>query len=424
MRLESIGMGKPVSFKDLPNGMRYYGRFDRVANSSGIGVKCGSMHTSSGKTGLPHFVEHILSRLTKQYSVKEVDLILRKFLGNGDADWNVRIDKSSTFFGHSMLLRPSHMRACFDIFANMLKDRLINREGRDVEQSRIINEYYLRGVDIMDELLWDTLHHEVYRHNPARHRIDCLPDELQSVSVRDLVNFTRKYYVPRNMFMIVLGPRFRVTERMAYKYFAEWPDVPAPEPPFDPSKFRDSITSHKVCTIERQGINQHHLMLGFSVDKFGCTNHYALKVLVNLLEYLLVDRLQEHPNGVYRSPVMLSQSKYHGLLTISFATKDPDFVREGVDRVIGLCGSLQKDLADSNVFNSVLRRTFYEYIGPFVNDANQLMEDIIDSAANGDEDLTVLHSGKQALEKVDRGTMRDLATHFLNNGVLVHIKPV
>src|SRR3989344_1665296 len=156
MRLESIGMGKLVSFKDLPNGMRYYGRFDQVANASGIGIKCGAMNTPPGKTGLPHFVEHVLCRATRKYTVKEVDLTLRRYLGNGDADWNVRIDRYSTFFGHLMLLKPSHMRICFDIFANMLCDRMIDSQGHATEQSRIHNEYHLRGVDVLDELLWDT----------------------------------------------------------------------------------------------------------------------------------------------------------------------------------------------------------------------------------------------------------------------------
>lgn len=425
MRLESIGMGKPVSFKDLPNGMRYYGRFDQVANASGIGVKCGAMNAPLGKTGLPHLAEHILCRSTKKYAAREVELVLRRYLGDADNDWNVRIDKYSTFFGHLMLLRPSHMRACFDMFANMLRDRIINQEGNDIEQSRVINEYYLRGADVMEELLWDTLHSEVYKSNPARHRIDCLPNELQSVSVRDLINFTRRQCVPRNMFLIVLGPRFKVAERMAYKYFADLPDLPAPEPIFDPSKYQETILEHKVCTIERPGIGQDHIMLGFSIEEFGGRNHYALQVLVNILNnHLLVEKLQEHSRGVYRSPVMLSQSKYHGLLTISFATKDRDFVQEGIDRAMNACNELREQLVDPEVFRSALYRTFYEYIGPFVNDANQLLEMIIDSAANGDEDLVTLHSGKQELEKVTREKIRALANQFLTDKfVTVHIRP-
>ena len=263
MRLESIGMGKLVSFKDLPNGMRYYGRFDQVANASGIGIKCGAMNTPPGKTGLPHFVEHVLCRATRKYTVKEVDLTLRRYLGNGDADWNVRIDRYSTFFGHLMLLKPSHMRICFDIFANMLRDRMIDSQGHATEQSRIHNEYYLRGFDVMEEFLWDQLHEKAYKRNPARHRIDCLPQELQTVSANDLIAFTKKYYVPRNMFMIIMGPRFKVAEKMAYQYFSDWPNRPAPEPDFDPAD-SEPISGQNVYTIERPGIGQHHVMLPFN----------------------------------------------------------------------------------------------------------------------------------------------------------------
>ena len=424
MRLESISMDKPVSFKDLPNGMRYYGRFDRVANASGIGAKCGAIHTPPGKTGLPHFVEHTLCRATRKYTVKEIDLTLRLYLGSGDDDWNVRIDRNSTFYGHLMLLRPSHMRICFDIFANMLRDRMIDQQGHLVEQSRIHNEYYLRGLDVIDELLWDTIHDKAYQRNPARHRIDCIPDELQSISAQELIAFTKKYYVPRNMFMIVLGPRFKVAERMAYKYFSDWPDLPAPKPDFDLQKCQELISGQQVHIVERPGIGQHHVMLGFNAEKFGSPNHYSLQVLVQILELLLVDELQEHDRGVYRSPVMLSQSKYHGLITASFATKDPEFVEESVARITKACKQLQENLVDPEVFKSALYRVYYEYIGPFVNDANKLLEMIIDSAANGDEDLVILHSGKQALESVTRERIRALADRFLTQDFLtVHIRP-
>jgi len=424
MRLESIGMGKLVSFKDLPNGMRYYGRFDQVANASGIGIKCGAMNTPPGKTGLPHFVEHVLCRATRKYTVKEVDLTLRRYLGNGDADWNVRIDRYSTFFGHLMLLKPSHMRICFDIFANMLRDRMIDSQGHATEQSRIHNEYYLRGFDVMEEFLWDQLHEKAYKRNPARHRIDCLPQELQTVSANDLIAFTKKYYVPRNMFMIIMGPRFKVAEKMAYQYFSDWPNRPAPEPDFDPAD-SEPISGQNVYTIERPGIGQNHVMLGFNAEKFGGCNYYLQKVLAQVLEQLLLEKLQEHKHGVYRSPVMLSQSKYHGLLTVSFATKDTEFVEDGIARITGLCKQMREELVDFEVFKSALYRVFYEYIGPFVNDANELLEMIIDSATNGDEDLTILHSGKQALEKVTREMIRDLANQFLTSEFLtIHIKPV
>lgn len=424
MRLESIGMGKQVSFKDLPNGMRYYGRFDKIANSSGIGVRCGAMNTPPGKTGLPHFVEHVLCRETRKYTAQEVELTLRRYLGGGDDDWNVRIDLYSTFFGHLMLLKSNHMRICFDIFANMLRDRMINKEGHDVEQSRVHNEYYLRGIDVAEEFVWDLLHEKVYQRNPARHRIDCLPNELQTISVHDLVAFTKKYYVPRNMFMIVMGPRFKVAERMAYQYFSDLPDLPVPKQDFSAPEYNESISGQKIHMIERSGISQHHVMIGFNADKFGGHNHYSLKVLVQVLEKLLVDKLQEHNRGVYRSPVMLSQSKYHGLLTVSFATKDPEFVEEGIVRINDLCKQLRDQLVGIDVFKSALCRTFYEYIGPFVNDANNLMEMVIDSTANGDEDLLVLHSGKQALERVTREMIRDLANQFLTSEFLVvHIKP-
>ncbi len=424
MRLESIGMDKPVSFGTLPNGLRYYGRFDRVANAGGIGMKFGSMHAPGGKCGLPHFVEHLLSRSASKYSDEETNLILRRYLGGPDSDINVRIDRHSTFYGHLMLLKPSHMRKCFDLFAHMLKDRIVDVQDLEIERSRIQNEHCLRGVDIMDELLWETLHEMAYRNNPARYRVDCLPNELASISLSEVRAFIRKNCVPRNIFIVVLGPRFKVAERMACEYFQDWPDQPVPELDYDLSDGYAPLKEPVVRVISRSGISQDHVMIGFPVEEFGGKNHYGLRVLVHILEHLLYTPLQEHSRGVYRNPILLSQSKFHGLLTVNFATVHPDFVEPGIVSVSDLCRRLRESLVDPNVFNATVHRTFYEWVGPFVNDANELLELIIDSAANGDEDLMLLHAGRAELEKVTRRTIMNLANQFLTPEFLkVHIKP-
>src|SRR3989344_7782249 len=409
MRFECISAGKPVSFGDLPNGVRFYGRFDRVANAGGIGVKCGSMHTPGGRGGLPHLVEHIISRSARKYSDREINLAFRRYFGGPDGDINIRIDRYSTFFGHFMLLRPTHMRICFDFFANMLKDRLVGPDSLEVERSRIQNEYYLVGMDVVEEVLSDTIHEMAYRTNPARHRIDCVPEELNAISLAEIRAFIRKHYVSRNMFMVVLGPRFKTVERMACQHFADWPDRTAPKPEYYMADGYAPLRTIKTQGLQRPGIGQHHVMIGFPVEEFGGKNHYTLRVLIHILEYLLYDQLQEHRRCVYRNPVNLSQSKWHGLLTVNFATVNFDFVDPGVEAILGVCKSLRENMVDSDVFQVALNRTFYEWVGPFVNDANKLLESIIDSAANGDADLTLLHSGRSELEKIIRKKIIDAA---------------
>lgn len=424
MRFESIGMGKPVSFGDLPNGLRYYGRFDQVANAGGIGVRSGSMHGPRGKTGLPHFVEHAVCRISRKHSGKEASLLWRRYLGGGDDEANVRIDRYSTFFGNLMLLRLSHMRSCFDMFSHMLKDRLFDSEGVAIERSRIKNEYCLRGTDIMDEVLWDELHAMAYSHNPARHRIDCIPEELDTISIRELLSFTNRHYVARNMFVIVLGPRFKVAERLARQYFEDWPDCPVPKLDYNMTDGYAPLKVTQIRKLTRPGIGQHHVMIGFPVEEFGGKHHYALKVLIHILEHLLSEEIQEHARGVYRSPVVLSQSKFHGLLTINFATIHPEFVDSAVGSVSNLCRRLKENLVDLEVFSSTMHRAFYEWVGPFVNDASELVESITKSTANGDEDLTILHSGRTELGKVNRRKIVEIANQFLTpEFLMVHITP-
>ncbi|MEK7138641.1 MAG: insulinase family protein, partial [Patescibacteria group bacterium] len=270
----------------------------------------------------------------------------------------------------------------------------------------------------------DTLHEMAYVKNPARHRIDCVPEELYAITLAELRSFVRRYYVSRNMFMVVLGPRFKTVERMAWQHFGDWPDRPAPKPDYDMTDGYSPLKETRVRELIRPGIGQHHITVGFPIEEFGGTNHYVLKVLIHILEYLLYDQLQEHKQGVYRNPVDLSQSKWHGLLTVNFATVDSDFVDPGIDAIMTVFKRLRESFVDRDIFQAALHRTFYEWVGPFVNDANQLLESVVDSAANGDEDLVLLHSGRSELEKVTRKKIIDAANQFLTSEFLkVHIKP-
>ncbi|OGM96651.1 MAG: hypothetical protein A3B86_04705 [Candidatus Yanofskybacteria bacterium RIFCSPHIGHO2_02_FULL_38_22b] len=424
MRFEHIGFGKPVSFADLPNGMRYYGRFDQVANAGGIGIGVGSAYDPPGKRGIAHLVEHMMCRSCHKYSDEETNLILRRYLGSSDGDINIRIDHHSTFYGHLMLLRPTHMRRCFDLLANLLKDRLTDQRGLEVERARILNEHRLRGIDDISELAWDTMLEMAYIRNPARNRIDCDPEELDRIKLPEVRAFIRKYYVPRNMFMIVLGPRFKVAERMANEHFRELPDDPKPVSDYDFTDGYAPLKESIARVIDRPGINQHHVMVGFRIEEFGRKNHYAFTVLDHILEQLLYYPLQEHGRGVYRNPVSVQRSKFHGVLGIHFATMHGDLVSPNTETVLSVCRQLREKLVDSGIFQAALNRSFYEWVGPFLNDANKLEEMIIESATNGDEDLDLLHSGRARLEKISRKTIRKLANQFLTpEHLMVHIKP-
>ncbi|MDO8516102.1 MAG: insulinase family protein [bacterium] len=151
-----------VKLLTLKNGIDvYYGEQYRC-NTGGIGVRVGGMHAPPGKIGLPHFVEHKITRSSKKYpDGKEVSLLLHRYLGK---DVNIRTDRSSTYYGHDDLLRKDYRLKMFDLMASFYHPdtRIIDLQGLKVEKGAVHNEYRQNGTDSIDALLDDGIYQALY----------------------------------------------------------------------------------------------------------------------------------------------------------------------------------------------------------------------------------------------------------------------
>ncbi|MBI2063196.1 MAG: insulinase family protein [Candidatus Yanofskybacteria bacterium] len=413
----------------LPNGVRFYSQYDwsGSSNLAGIGIKAGAIHAPPGYTGLPHLVEHLLARESLKYTLGEVDLAFEKFLGGPDDDINIRIDRVSTHFGFGNLLRRKDMFFCLDVMAYFLRDKIVTTEGIDVEKAAVLNEYCLRGTDVMPVLLDDLLHQTAYATNPARLRIDCEKEHLEKMQRSKITNFIKKHYVTDNIFLIVFGPKFEEVKELAKMYFGDWSQKSRPQLDYDHSDDFPTITSVKSCEVERK-ISQCHLALGFYTENYMGKNTEILTVLARILAFRLRHRLRDgnrnFNEGVYRVNVDVSKSFVHGLFCITFASTSEEFVKKGEDIVLEELRKLKEVPVDNRQLDAALYRTDTVYLEAFRKNPDILAEMVIEAACNGDEDLTHLHSFRERLGKITRKKLLSVANkYFTPNYIKVIIRP-
>lgn len=410
----------------LENGMRFYSQYDSSKSTwlSGIGVRVGSIYDPPGKVGLAHIVEHFISCVSKKYpDQNQVDLILRRYLGGPDDDINIRTDRCSTFYGHWGLRKKDYMLKVFDIMASFVhaKYMMINSDIAKTELQAINNEYFLRGVDIMETLLDDEMHAVLYDKNPARNRKDCTLESLQSITVRDVRQFLRRYYVPKNMFVVVVGPPFQEVKQIAENYFGNWDDKSAPTFNYDESDMVPLFSSIKSKEVLRE-VGQYHCGIGFPTETYLSPDAEAIDILGHLWEIRL-ERLRDNA-GIYRNPVEVERSFAHGIIWARFATKNREFEKYGEDVILEEAGRLRTDLVTGDELEAVVRKIEDDYLIAFSRGPDNLVEMIVDATCNGDQELTRLHSYLDRLRKVSRRLLRDVANkYFMENYARVLIKP-
>ncbi|OGN05042.1 MAG: hypothetical protein A2831_00005 [Candidatus Yanofskybacteria bacterium RIFCSPHIGHO2_01_FULL_44_17] len=422
MRYE-VKVGKP-----LANGFRFYSQYDssNTAHLAGIGVRAGGIHAPPGLVGLPHLAEHVVARESLKYGREKIELMTLA-LGGPDGDINIRIDKISTFYGFASLLKKKEMLSYFDLMADLIKDKIVNQRGVATEKAAVKNEYFLRGQDIMPELLDVLVHETAYDRNPARSRVDCGLEDLAKITPYHVRKFIKKHYVASNMFAVIMGPSFEEVKELVRRYFNDLPKCQPPILNYDHSDDYPSLTSIKSKGVIRD-VGQYYLAIAFPTENSNSSDREAIEMLADILSYRLYMRLREEniafDQGTYRAPVETPHSHIHGLIYAWFATVSKEYSRFGEGVILEEASKLRSELVSQDEFDAARIYLDDSYLDAFRNSPAILAEMVIEAICNGDAELVGLHSFRNRLHKVTRRKLRDVANkYFTKNYVRVTIGP-
>jgi zinc protease len=314
----------------LPNGMLYYylPAEDRYSNVSGVGLRAGSIYDPPGKKGLAHGVEHFRCRITEKCKDPyQLELSLRRHLGGPDSGgYNIRTDHTSVVYGHGNLLRRNSMYAVFDIMASFVQPEhaILDEVGmHTVEIPAITNEYHLHGTDyapaVIDELLYETL----YTTNPVRWRVDGLLEHIRSFTIEDAKRFVRRYYVPNNAFLIMLGPKYSVVKDIAERYFGDW-KAPKSVPVLDYNHSDDIPVLSGIKNAYRyKNIRQYHLGMAWPTETYKTPDAEAIDILARILEtraWKVREGNTDPTAGAYRASFDAPHNMVHGMIAFWCAT--------------------------------------------------------------------------------------------------------
>ena len=158
----------------------------------------GSFNEPPGKTGLAHFVEHMLFKGTERFPKGQIDRLA--FIAAGHSNAETGEDVTHYWFAF-----PSDR---WEIALAVEADRMrgANFDPREVESERgIIVEERARDMDSPVGRL-DQQHLAVsYLHHPYRNPILGWPDDLSQITVDDLRDFYHLHYRPDGAVLVVVG---------------------------------------------------------------------------------------------------------------------------------------------------------------------------------------------------------------------------
>ncbi len=205
----------PKSFT-LENGMQVILIENKRAPvvSHMIWYKVGAADEPIGKSGIAHFLEHLMFTGTDKISPNEFSKIIKKHGGQDNAFTSH--DYTAYFQNIAVEKLPMVMEMEADRMQNLkLSERVIQRE-RQV----IIEERNQRTDNNPSAILSEAMYSALFANHPYGIPIIGWRHEIEKLTLQDALNFYQKYYRPNNAILVVSGDiDIDELKILAHKYY-------------------------------------------------------------------------------------------------------------------------------------------------------------------------------------------------------------
>lgn len=229
----------------------------------------GSKNEAPGTTGVSHWCEHVNFRGTKNIPRDQVKGIIEQFGGS----WNgyTWIDQTTYL---ETATRDALDRMLF-IEAERMGSCLYDPEDCEAERTIIISELQ-GGENDPDQLLDQELTSTAFKAHPYRHPTIGWLADLHAMSRDDLYEHYRRYYVPGNATLVVVGDvDADEALRQVEKAFGR---IPAAEPPRRPALVEPEQTGERRVVLRKEGTTA-YFKVGYHAPAVTDPDFFPLLVL-------------------------------------------------------------------------------------------------------------------------------------------------
>jgi zinc protease len=239
-------MSDSVIAHTLPNGMLVLLKEARSAPvaTSWIWYRVGSRNETPGRTGISHWVEHMLFKGTPQIPAGELDRLVAR--NGGVFNGFTWIDYTAYY----ETLPADRIALGLQIESDRMVNALFEEDEVESERTVIISEldgYANEPETWLDEAVKDA----AFTQHPYRHPIIGYRADLEAMTRADLYAYYQTFYMPNNAVLVLVGDfDADAMLRMAEESFAQLPSGP-PLPPMRAAE--PEPQAERRVTVRRPG---------------------------------------------------------------------------------------------------------------------------------------------------------------------------
>lgn len=257
----------------LPNNLRIV--FTPLSNTEvahcALMIKAGTRHEKAGKEGLAHFIEHMLFKGTSKR--KSFHILNRLEVVGGEL--NAFTSKEETCI-HASLPAVFTERA-LELIADLAFNSIFPLKELEKEKEVVCDE--IRSyLDNPGEQIFDDFEGIVFKKNPLGNPILGTENSVRNFKQKDLIAFTRKFYIPSNMVLSVASSlKAEKVIRQLEHHFGKYRLAKVGEKP----------KPFKKYTAEKTAVKKHNAQCHFIMGTLAPSLYQADRMTVSLLNNIL-----------------------------------------------------------------------------------------------------------------------------------------
>jgi len=224
-----------------------------------VWYKVGSADETPGKSGLAHFLEHLMFKGTAKHPVGEFSQTVLKIGGNENAF------TSTDYTGYFQRVPREQLGKMMEFEADRMTGLILKDENVLPERDVVLEEYNMRVANNPEARLTEQIMAALYLNHPYGRPVIGWHQEIEKLDREDALAFYRRFYAPNNAILVIAGDVEAADVRpMAEKTFGEvqpQPAIPAQRiRPQEPTPIAPRTVTFADPRVEQPKVMRYYLV--------------------------------------------------------------------------------------------------------------------------------------------------------------------
>ena len=245
-----------------------------------IWYKVGSADETPGKSGLAHFLEHLMFKGTSKHPAGEFSRTVLRVGGNENAF------TSTDYTGYFQRVPSQELGKMMEFEADRMTGLVLKDENVLPERDVVLEEYNMRVANNPEARLTERMMAALYLNHPYGRPVIGWHHEIEKLNREDALAFYRRFYAPNNATLVVAGDvdpnEVRPLAERTFGVVAAQPAIPARRVrPQEPEPVAPRTVTLSDPRVEQPTIRRAYLVPSASSGAAGQST--ALDVLAQLM---------------------------------------------------------------------------------------------------------------------------------------------